>query len=402
MPWKETSPMDERAKLCFELDDGVDTVVELSRRYGVSRKTLYKWLARYKDEGVDGLRDRSRAPHRREHALSEEVVDLFVAERKRRPSWGPKKLLRVLSLRHPTLVMPARSTVAALLAKRGLVAGSRRPKRAPTYEGPFSTCQAPNELWCADFKGGFRVRDGHRCNPFTLTDAHSRFLIRCEGLGRIHEGAVRPLFESAFREFGLPDAIRTDNGPPFASRSVGGLSKLAIWWVKLGIRPERIEPGKPTQNGRHERMHRTLKQEVVSPTAATMAVQQRRLDAFRKSFNEERPHEALGQDMPAQHYKPSARRYPTKLREPEYNPDIEVRRVRRTGEIKWRGETVYLSETLVGEPVGIEEVTSGRWAVRFGPISLGVLDERGVFHRPGRGRRPWGRGTHQLSPMLMD
>ncbi len=394
--------MDERAKLFFELEHGVQTVVELCRKYEISRKTLYKWLARYQAGGVSGLVDRSRAPHHRRHAISEEMVELFVAERKRRPSWGPKKLLHVLSIRHPEISMPARSTVAALLAKRGLVAARRRPKRAPTYEGPFSTCQTPNALWCADFKGGFRLRDRQICNPFTLTDACSRYLLRCEGMTRIDESAVRPAFDSAFCEFGLPDAIRTDNGPPFASRTVGGLSRLSIWWVKLGIRPERIEPGKPTQNGRHERMHRTLKQETASPPERNMPAQRRVFDAFRTTFNEERPHEALGQDVPAQHYRPSLRQYPTKLREPDYGDGVEIRRVRRRGYIKWNGTLVFLSETLINEPVGIRQIADRRWDVSYGPITLGHLDEHSYFHRPGRGRKPWGRGNNELSPMSVD
>jgi putative transposase len=385
--------MDERAKLFFEMKSGTGSAVELCRKYGISRKTMYKWLARYEADGVRGLEDRSRAPHHHPQALTDEIVELLVAERKRWPTRGPKKLLRVLSLRHPHIELPARSTVAALLLKRGLVAARERPKRVPTYEGPFSTCQAPNELWCADFKGGFTLGDRRVCNPFTLTDAHSRYLLRCEGLSRIGGCVVRPLFDSAFREFGLPDAIRTDNGPPFASSTVGGLSHLAIWWIKLGIRPERIEPGKPTQNGRHERMHRTLKQEAATPPAKNMRAQQKVLDSFRAIFNEERPHEALGQDVPTQHYRPSLRQYPTKLREPEYPSDFEVRRVRREGTIKWRGELVFISETLAGEAIGIEQLADRRWKASFGAINLGHLDENNRFHKPGRGRKPWARAN---------
>jgi hypothetical protein len=243
--------------------------------------------------------------------------------------------------------------------------------------------------------------DRHVCNPFTLTDAHSRYLLRCEGLVRIDEGAVRPLFESAFREFGLPEAIRTDNGPPFASRTVGGLSRLAIWWVKLGIRPERIEPGKPTQNGRHERMHRTLKHETAKPPQKDMPTQQRAFDSFRKTFNDERPHEALGQDVPAQHYRPSQRRYPTKLSEPEYGSDTQVRTVRR-GVFKWRGELIYLSETLHGERIGITQIADRRWRLDFGPVYLAELDERNRIHRPGRGRQPWPCDNKKISPMSVD
>ena len=383
--------MDERVKFCFEHSLGQESMTDLCRKYGISRQSGYKWLGRYEAEGFGGLNDRSRAPHNRPNTMPRDIEELIVAERRRRPTWGPKKLLAVLARSYPKLQLPARSTVAVLLQRRGLVAARRKPQRTPTYEGPFTTCRAPNELWCADFKGNFRMSNGRVCNPFTLTDAHSRYLLRCDGLTRIDEFAVRPLLEAAFREHGLPLAIRTDNGPPFASRTVAGLSRLSIWWIKLGIRPERIEPGKPTQNGRHERMHRTLKQETAAPPKRNMEEQQLAFDCFRKSYNDERPHEALGQDVPAQHYRPALRLYPSKLREPEYGDGLELRKVHK-GYLKWRGKQIYLSETLERETVGIEELGDGKWLVYFGPLSLGILNAEGQFQRPGRGRTPWGAG----------
>jgi hypothetical protein len=259
---------------------------------------------------------------------------------------------------------------------------------------------APNDVWSADFKGWFRTGDGARCLPFTLTDNASRFLLRCQAVAAADDAHVRPLFEAAFREYGLPRALRSDNGPPFASLAVAGLSRLAVWWIKLGIRPERIAPGHPEQNGRHERMHLTLAQETAQPPHATGRAQQRAFDCFRHLFNSERPHEALDQQPPATVYQPSPRPYPERVPELEYAGEDVIRRVRHNGEIKWRGTHLFVSECLAGELIGLTEVVDDCWRVRFGPVFLGWLDTRTAQHSPrGPGARPQDSATHKLLPM---
>jgi transposase InsO family protein len=348
----------------------------------VSRKTAYKWITRYSLAGPAGLLELSRAPHSRPSAVPEDLVELLVRVRKKRPTWGARKILAALKGERLGVRLPAASTVAVILARRGLVRRRRRRYSAPPYGGPFASCSQPNDVWSADFKGRLVLGNGHACHPFTLSDNASRYLLRCEGLTRTNANVVQPLFESAFREYGLPTAIRTDNGPPFASVTAGGLSRIAIWLVKLGIRPERIQPGKPTQNGRHERIHKTLQEETARPTAQDMPGQQRKFDEFRRIYNDERPHEALGQRPPAVVYASSPRPYPARVREPEYQPNVETRRVRYHGYVKWRGGEVFVSETLRGEPVGIEQTSEEQWTVRYGPLLLGHIDSRNRFHRP--------------------
>lgn len=365
------------------------SMTELSRMYGVSRKTVYKWLGRYQRDGPVGLLEASRAPLHRPDAISEDVVELVIAARKLQPTWGARKLLEVLEGQRLGIRLPAASTVAEILRRRGLARRRRRRYCAPAYQGPFASCSGPNDTWCADFKGRLILGNKHACHPFTMSDAYSRYLLRCEGLSVTHFSNVQPIFESAFREYGLPLAIRTDNGPPFATVTAGGLSRLAIWFVKLGVTPERIEPGKPTQNGRHERIHRTLKEDAATPPAHSMAAQQRRFDEFRRVYNEERPHEALGQTRPGDCYTRSPRPFPTKLREPEYGPNVEVRRIRHDGMMKWAGGQVFVSETLRGEPVGIEKTGEEQWTLRYGPLLLGWLDTKNRLRRPrapSRGR----------------
>jgi transposase InsO family protein len=382
MPWKESCAMDERLKFIAEWKRGGATVTELSRLFGVSRKTAYKWLTRYSLAGPVGLLEQSRAPHTRPEAVSEDVIELLVGVRKRRPTWGARKILAALGRERLGVRLPAASTVAVILARRGLVRRRRKRYSAPPYGGPFASCRDPNDTWSADFKGRLVLGNGRICNPFTLSDNASRYLLRCEGLSKTNANVVQPLFESAFREYGLPLAIRTDNGPPFSSVTAGGLSRIAIWLVKLGIRPERIQPGRPTQNGRHERIHKTLQEETARPTALDMRGQQRKFDEFRRVYNDERPHEALGQRSPAEVYTSSPRRYPARIREPEYGPNEETRRVRYHGSVKWRGCDVFVSETLRGEPIGIEQTAEDQWTVRYGPLLLGHIDARNRFHRP--------------------
>ncbi len=376
MPWKETSPMEQRFEFVLSWSKHETSMAELCRTFGISRKTGYQLIAAYQLHGLDGLRPRSRQPRHHPNATSEAVCAAVVRAKAAHPSWGPKKLQALADEPQPIKdAWPVASTRGAILARAGLVVRRPPPRQhVPPRTQPFGAIQQPNDTWCADFKGWFRTADGSRCDPLTITDAYSRMLLRCQAL---HHGTdsqqVQPLFEATFREFGLPRCLRTDNGPPFASTGAGGLSPLSIWWIKLGIVPERIDPGQPAQNGRHERMHRTLSEATATPPAATIRQQQRRFDAFRHEYNTQRPHEALGQQPPLQWYARSERTYPRRLHEPQYPTEMPVRRVRWNGCIKWGGIEVYVATRLAGEPVGIGEVAAG-WLVRYGPIELGLLE----------------------------
>jgi putative transposase len=380
MPWREICPMDERVGFIVEVVRGELSMTELCRRYEISRKTGYKWWQRFENGGKSSLANRSRAPNNHPNATDGAIASILISARKSHPTWGPRKLLVWLEAKYPRLRLPSASTVGAILKQHGMSRPQRPRRRTAPYAAPFTGCDAPNAVWCADFKGGFELGNGRRCNPLTISDAYSRYLLRCEGLTLMDEQRVRPIFESTFCEFGLPIAIRTDNGPPFGTVGPGGLSRLAIWWIKLGIRPERIRPAKPQENGRHERMHRTLKADATKPPQRTLADQQRAFDRFRRVYNQERPHEALGMKAPWTAYEASSRRYPVKLREPEYPSDFAVRSVRPKGMIKWKGVELYLGETLAGENVGIHQVDDERWQVYFADVPLGTL-ESGRFHR---------------------
>jgi transposase InsO family protein len=388
MAWRETRVMDERMRFIVEWERREVGFAELCRRYGISRKTGYKWADRYEAEGVEGLADRSRAPRHHPMQVSEEVEAAIIAVRARHPSWGAKKILAWLEQRRGGRYWPCVSTIAALLDRHGLVRRRRRRRQAPPMAGPLSGCVAANDVWGIDFKGWFRTGDGRRCDPLSLSDLATRLLLRLQVVDRLDTETVWRLLEAAFRDYGLPLALRSDNGPPFAGTGAGGLSQLAVRVVKAGVMPERIALGRPQQNGRHERMHLTLHQETASPPAASLRAQQRRFDAFCRIFNEERPHEALGQVPPASLYRPSPRRYDGRLREPEYEAGCEVRRVRSNGEIKWGGERVFISSALIGEPVGLVMLADGLWLVRFGPVELGTLDGAGKFDARRAGARP--------------
>ncbi len=382
MPWQETGPMDERVQFIAALMAG-ETMAEACRRSGVSRKTGYKWWARYRQDGPAGLRDRSRAPRTHPQALAAALEREVLALRAEHPTWGPKKLVATLRAAAPERTLPAPSTVGALLQRAGLVSARRRRAHVPPRTQPLAHATASNALWCADFKGQFRTGDGVWCYPLTISDAHSRYLLRCQALPTTDTARVQPLFEATFREYGVPVALRTDNGPPFASVGAGGLTALSVWWVKLGIVPERIDPGAPAQNGRHERLHRTLKAETAQPPAATLRAQQRAFDHFCQEYNTVRPHEALGFVPPATVYSPATRPFPPAPASPTYPTADAVKWVRPNGTIRWRQREVYLSQTLAGEPIGLTQTGDGQWEVAFGPIGLGCLDERrGMLLRP--------------------
>ncbi len=368
--------MEQRFEFVLEWAKHKSSMAELCRAFEISRKTGYHVVAQYQAEGLEGLKPHSRAPRHHPNAIDEEVCAAVVRAKAAHPGWGPKKLQPLVG--EPESIQqqwPVASTRGAILVRAGLTV-PRRPPRAhvPPRTQPFGSISQANDTWCADFKGWFRTADGVRCDPLTISDAHSRLLLRCQALHHgIHGQYVRPVFEATFREYGLPLRLRTDNGSPFAHVGAGGLSALSVWWIKLGIVPERIDPGQPSQNGRHERMHRTLNETTAQPPAATIRAQQQRFDAFRREYNHERPHEALGQQPPMGCYTASQRAYPRRLEEPTYPGADQERRVRHNGEIRWSSSTIYISQVLVGEPVGIYEAADG-WLVRYGPIDLGLLD----------------------------
>lgn len=383
--------MEARGRFIAECLCSEEPMTVLCERHGISRETGYVWKRRYDAEGFAGLAERSRAPHQLAHSTPAAIADQLIALREKHPYWGARKLLEVLERRDRETCWPAPSTVTDILKRAGLVSPRRRRRHAVPPAPPFSPVTAANDTWCIDFKGWFRTADGERCDPLTVTDAHSRYIL---GLRIMPERSrpVREAVDELFQEYGLPLSMRSDNGSPFASIGAGGLSTLSVHWVKLGIRLERIVPGCPQQNGRHERMHATLKAETTRPAAGTLAAQQARFDRFRAEFNHQRPHEALGQQMPAEHYQRSPRRMPDRVAEPWYDAEHAVRRVRPTGEIKWGGERVFISEALAGEPVGITETGSGDWLVRFASVDLGVIDRRAkkltrfASPRPPRGQ----------------
>lgn len=386
MPWRQTDPVLERTRFVLEAERSGWSISELCRRYGISRPTAYHWIRRYQAEGLAGLEDRSRRPHRSPKETPAEVIEELVELRVRKPNWGPKKLLDRLRRLHPEVELPAASTVSAILKRKGLVKTRRRrthPERV--LVSSMGELEGPNEVWTTDFKGEFRVGSGDLCYPLTIADGWSRFLLACEGLAATRYQQAQPAFIRVFQEYGLPDRIRSDNGPPFGTHAVCGLSRLAVWWLKLGIRVERSRPGKPQDNGRHERMHRTLKEETTRPVQARMSSQQERFDAFRREYNEERPHEALSGLSPADLYQPSWRPLTTATPGLDYPTHYERRQVRTDGTIKWRGERIFVSEILAREPVGLEEIEDDIWAVSFASLRLGTLSQ-GKFNAEKRTR----------------
>lgn len=383
MPWKEIRVEEQRLLILREHDEGV-SISELAEFHGVARKTIYKWMGRYEAGGVTALADQSRRPHRSPSQVSEEVEAAIVAMRERW-GWGPGKLRVKLCQQDSERQWPAVSTIAAVLKAKGLVVNRRRRAQTPVQKPPYAPAAAANDVWCTDFKGWFRTGDGTRVDPLTITDACSRYLLRCQIVGRTDYVHAKAVFEAAFREYGLPAVIHNDNGVPFASVAPGGMSRLSMWFVKLGIVPERSRPACPQDNGRHERMHRTLKQATAKPPAETVRLQQKAFDRFQREYNEDRPHEALDNAPPASVYEASPRCYPRRLPELIYSDEMEVRRVSQQGSVKWKGERTYISEVFGYEALGLKQ-TDGRWLeIYYGPVLLGWLD--GHRHRFSR-RKP--------------
>jgi len=376
VPWKDSTPMEERKAFIGVWGTGLYTMKELCEHFGVSRKTGYKWVNRYQEGEAGSLADRSRAPHSCPHRTPAAVEAEIIGLRQENPRWGPKKIVDVLFKRQPEEAWPAVSTAGAILDRAGLVRKRKRQRRWQHPGHPPIKAERPNELMTVDFKGEFRLGDTSACYPLTIQDRFSRYLLSCKGLGSPRLDDVRSEMERLFREVGLPERIRTDNGEPFASHAISGLTRLNVWWMHLGIRHERIDKGCPYQNGAHERMHQELKAETTRPPAHSLHGQQVLFDEFVRDYNDLRPHEGIGQQRPSDLWCPSPRPYPDRLVDPEYPGYFEVRRVRSGGEIKFKGGMQFVSLALAGQLIGLEPIDDGVWSVIFAQTLLGRLDER--------------------------
>jgi len=375
MPWLETNPVLERQRFVKDVESGHWTMSEICVRYGISRITGYKWLDRFQQSGVAGLQDHSRAPRSCPHQTPQELVELVLKENERY-GWGARKILKRLRTQLPERTWPARSTIFDILKRHGRVEPRRRRRRwKHPGAAPFNTT-APNQVWTVDFKGQFLMRNGVYCYPLTIVDHFSRYLLCCHGLLDVRTEGVQPQFLRLFREHGLPGAIRSDNGAPFASTGIHGLNRLNVWWLQLGITHQRITPGSPQQNGAHERMHKTLKAKATKPPAANLNLQQRVFNSFRRTYNDVRPHEALDDETPASHWAPSTRPYPDRIEPPVYPGHVEVRRVSNCGAFRLHSGQTFLSQALNGEDVGLEEVQDGVWNILYYDTLLGRFDER--------------------------
>jgi putative transposase len=374
MAWKTSSVMEEKLRFVFEYERDEQSMTQLCAQFGIARETGYVWLRRHRQYGLSGLLELNRAPRHHPNQTAEEITQKVLELRQAHMRWGPRKLKRILERDQPGRAWPAISTIGEIVKRAGLVVARKKRRRTAPYTEPLAHANQSNRVWCADFKGWFKTGDGTRVDPLTISDAWSRYLLRCQAAEKTDTERVRAIFEAAFREYGLPEAIRTDNGAPFASTAVGGLSRLAVWWIRLGIVPERIEAGHPEQNGRHERMHRTLKQDLEA--GRDWRAQQRQLDQFRQDYNQVRPHEALGMETPASVYTPSPRPYPNVLPEVEYPATMQVLKVKRQGCFRWKKHDVFLSEVLWGEPVGLLEVDDGIFMIYFAHVPLVCFDSR--------------------------
>jgi transposase InsO family protein len=349
-----------------------EKLIDLCREYGISRKTAWKFKKRFTSLGISGLEDQSRAPRVIPHKTPPELEELIVAERKKHTTWGPKKLKEVLEGQLGR-GLPSASTIGGILVRRGLV--ERRVSRTRHEARPtgLREAKAPNDVWCIDYKGQFRLGDRSYCYPLTLTDQFSRYILGCEGMAAISDEAARDVCADVFRTYGLPTAMRSDNGTPFASTGLAGLTRLSVFWLRLGIVPERIKPAHPEQNGRHERMHRTLKAETTRPARSNLLQQQERFDEFVEEFNFKRPHEAIGMKRPAQVFKPSKRPYPAKLPDFEYPTHDDSIRVSKHGFVRITSRYAYVTTALAGEYVGVREELDGRWLVSYSTLDLGYV-----------------------------
>ena len=379
MPWKELNIVILRKQFIQEyLDQVYPSFSYLCSSYGISPKTGYKWLNRFLSGGFNNLEDKSRAPHTIPHRTPDEICDLIIKTKLAHINWGPKKVLDNIKQHHPTLILPADSTAGEILKKEGLVKKRKKRHHVSADEQAFGDCLKSNEVWGVDYKGQFKLGNGKWCYPLTMSDIHSRYLLECQSLESTVCIDAKDSMEHTFREYGLPDKIRSDNGSPFSSIAFGGISKLSKWWIQLGIRPQRIKPGHPQQNGRHERMHKTLKQETTKPPAFNERLQQDKFDHFKTEYNHERSHEALQRKCPADVYEPSKISYPEKLPEIVYDEGCETRKVKRGGEIKWRGHHIYISQVLSHDRISLKEIDNDLWEICYGFYKLGELDAKKV------------------------
>lgn len=376
MPWNQTHPVNERLKFVAEAQRSHRTMTELCAEFGISRKTGYKILRRYEVEGPEALRDRSRAPHRHPNQTPAEMEGAILRVRKAHPTWGSKKILVVLRRQHVAGDLPARSTVDAILKRAGVVRPRRRRAKRVPHAAPVVEAFEPNDVWSIDYKGWFRVGNGTRCDPLTLNDVFSRASLECRAMVAPKLEDVQERLEALFWRLGLPRFLLSDNGPPFGSRGLGGLSRLGVWLLRLGVQPVFIVPGHPEQNGRHERFHETLKAETATPPRASIRAQQVAFNRFRTCYNEERPHEALDMRTPAEVFVPSSRSMRDTLADHEYAEGFETRRVRCNGLIKWDGVNVYIGDALAGELIGVRAIDEGLWSIHLAHMQLGVLHHR--------------------------
>jgi len=377
MPWQELKPMDQKIQMIGEWKCGLYSKTDLSNKYGITRKTVHKWIDRYEKVGIDGLKELSRAPLNSPKKIEQEQIGLIISEKLKNKKRGPKKIFTQLNKSCPDIKIPSISTIGNYLKKAGLVQNRKRRYYVSPYNLPFQTCTSANEVWSVDYKGQFHTKNGKACYPLTLTDNYSRYLLRCEGLIGPRFKETKDVLISAFIEYGMPVAIRSDNGTPFAGRGICGLSRLSLWFIKLGIVPERIKKGCPQQNGRHERMHRTLKAEAITGNIKRdLSEQQVEFEIFRNDYNNYRPHEALNQETPSSHYKKSNRPYIEKPLSPEYDIGYLIRKVRHNGEIRFNGKMYYLTCLLKKQPVALKEVSDGIWQIYYSFYELAKLDLR--------------------------
>jgi len=382
MAWESRKVEELRQELLEEYIEG-ESMTKLCSKYGISRKTAYKWYQRYLDEGEEGLKDRSRAPISPHKIYRDNELEEALELKCKYPRWGPKKIQALLHRKHPMRSYPSVGRLHQFFKENGLVRPRRLRRRVPASH-PLGDVRDSNETWMADFKGWQLQKNGEKSEPLTLSDGHTRYLIKCKHLIRKTEEHVWNIYMEAFREYGLPLRLRTDNGPPFGSTGAGRLTKLSVNLIKVGVRPEWIEPGHPEENGRHERMHLTLKEEVG--VRRSLREYQKELREFQERYNYERPHEALGMKMPGEVYRRSPREWNGRLKSPEYNDSKQVRKVGRSGSIWVKGKEYYIGGMLIGEPVGIEEIDNGVYQVEYGPITLGKITKKG-FIRPQRKRK---------------
>lgn len=386
MPWRVTNVEDQRRSfiqsyLCEEA-----SIAELSREFKISRKTAYKWIERFNETGNEGLKDQPRA-RQNQIQTDEELIESILCIKTTRVHWGPKKILGYLLDKAPEKNWPSATTIGNILQRNGFKKARELRKYLPARHNVFSECQQPNDIWSIDFKGWFKTKDGIKCDPLTLTDAHSRFLLYCSKLPLGTTEYVWDVLGRSFYEYGLPVYLRHDNGPPFAACGAGRLSRLSINVIKAGVIPEWIDPGKPYQNGRHERMHRTLKEECIVPMRFSLKEQQLKFSEFRNYFNFERPHESLGQKTPGSIYTRSSREWNGQLKPPNYDESWQKARVRSSGQISWRGEEVFISKALEEEHVGLHENENGEWDVHYGPVYLGAIGQEGKLEYARRESR---------------